>query len=209
MRILLLLTVFTLTLTASAYSDTARALAHPRQGIVELLMEYLEVRYPSTYINGDLLYVSVHQQSMYHVRHGRLVNVYPIATAKNGLGSRKDSYRTPTGMHVISEKYGEDAPMFGIFKDRKFTGIVADTTYTGEDHDHITSRILWLKGTEPGQNLGGDQDSHGRFIYIHGTANEASIGRPTSRGCIRMRNADVIALYALIQVGTPVVILDN
>ena len=101
MRSHLLFALFLFTSGAFAGSDTLRIASHPKQGIVELLMEYLEVRYPSTYIQSDLLYVSVHKQSMFHVRNGVLLKEYPIATAKNGLGCEKDSYRTPTGMHMI------------------------------------------------------------------------------------------------------------
>ena len=35
--------------------------------------------------------------------------------------------------------------------------------------------------------------------YIHGTTSEGRIGRPASHGCVRMRNADVLALARLIQ----------
>lgn len=41
---------------------------------------------------------------------------------------------------------------------------------------------------------------------IHGTNNEGSIGSPASHGCIRMLNRDVIELYDLVEVGTPVII---
>lgn len=188
--------------------DPSHPAPHPKQGIVELLMEYLEVRYPSAPIKGDLLYVSVHRQALFHVRHGVLLKEYPIATAKNGLGSRKDSYRTPTGLHRITAKIGDGVPLYGIFKDRKFTGAIADTA-SGSEMDVITTRILWLDGLEQGHNRGGDQDSRRRYIYIHGTADEASIGKPSSMGCIRMRNHDVLELFDLVAVGVPVVILDN
>ncbi|MCK5091314.1 MAG: L,D-transpeptidase, partial [Gammaproteobacteria bacterium] len=46
-----------------------------------------------------------------------------------------------------------------------------------------------------------------RYIYIHGTAEEGRIGRPASQGCIRMRNADVIELFDLLDVGTLVNII--
>lgn len=36
-------------------------------------------------------------------------------------------------------------------------------------------------------------------IRIHGTNNEASVGRPASHGCFRMHNADVIALAWMLQ----------
>jgi len=179
------------------------------QGMVDMLLEYMEVRYPTADLNGDLLYVQVSTQRMFHVRGRQLVNAYPIATAANGLGTSLNSLRTPTGLHRISAKYGDGVPMYGILRDRRFTGEVADPAYDGEDNDWITSRILWLDGLEPGHNKGGSSDSRKRHIYIHGTANERSIGTPSSRGCIRMRNADVIELYDQVPVGALVVVLDN
>jgi len=71
-----------------------------------------------------------------------------------------------------------------------------------ETEDWITSRILWLEGVDP-ENANTKQ----RFIYIHGTKHEDRIGSPDSHGCIRMRNADVIELFDLVQEGTPVRIL--
>jgi lipoprotein-anchoring transpeptidase ErfK/SrfK len=100
-------------------------------------------------------------------------------------------------------------PEYGILKDRIFTGELADPDFAGVDKDWITSRILWLDGLEPGHNQGGDVDSHDRFIYIHGTANERSLGLPSSRGCIRMRNRDIIALYDALPIGTLVAVLEN
>lgn len=184
-------------------------MAHPKQGLIDLLMEYMEVRYPGQDLSGDLLYISVHKQRLFQVRDGQLISEYPIATASKGLGARVDTYRTPTGLHRVSEKFGDDVPPLGILKDREFTGQFADTDFAGVDKDWITSRILWLTGLEPGVNQGGDVDSHDRFIYIHGTANEGSVGRPSSMGCIRMRNADVIELYGGVPIGALVVVLDN
>ena len=67
--------------------------------------------------------------------------------------------------------------------------------------DLITSRILWLAGLDED-----NANTRERFIYIHGTRHEDKIGRPDSHGCIRMRNADVIELFELVDEGTPVVI---
>ena len=39
---------------------------------------------------------------------------------------------------------------------------------------------------------------------IHGTADESSVTRSLSNGCVRMRNADVEKLYFLVPAGTPV-----
>ena len=68
------------------------------------------------------------------------------------------------------------------------------------------SRILWLSGCEPGRNRGGDCDTLRRFIYIHGCPDTLPMGIPDSHGCIRMRNADLIELFAQVQAGTRVLI---
>ena len=43
-----------------------------------------------------------------------------------------------------------------------------------------------------------------RYIYIHGAPDEAPMGVPSSIGCIRMRNAEIVELFDLVPVGTPV-----
>lgn len=198
-----------LLLHANAFAQAPHQAVHPKQGLIDLLMEYMQVRYPDHAVDGDLLYISVHRQTLFHVRNGALLTEYPIATASNGLGAEQDSYRTPTGLHRITEKVGDGVPPLGILKDRLFTGELADPDFAGVDKDWITSRILWLSGLEPGTNQGGAVDSHDRYIYIHGTANERSVGTPSSKGCIRMRNADVITLYDQVPVNALVVVLDN
>jgi L,D-transpeptidase YbiS len=74
------------------------------------------------------------------------------------------------------------------------------------ERDWILTRILWLSGTEEGKNKGGDVDSHDRYIYIHGSPDDVAMGQPGSRGCVRMRNNEVIELFELIEIGTKVVI---
>ena len=207
--------VFVLTAHPRSFAQAPMSTPHPKQGLIDLLMEYMEVRYPEQALAGDLLYISVQRQALFHVNNGVLLNEYPVATASKGLGAQVDSYQTPTGLHRVSEKFGDDVPPFGILKDRVFTGEFADPDFAGVDKDWITSRILWLSGLEPGVNQGVDPetgqvvDSHDRYIYIHGTANERSVGTPTSMGCIRMRNADVIELCRQVPVGALVVVLDN
>lgn len=72
--------------------------------------------------------------------------------------------------------------------------------------DWILTRILWLQGLERGINCGGDVDTLRRFVYIHGTADEARIGEPASHGCVRMRNRDVAQLFDAVACGTRVVL---
>lgn len=208
MHSLLAVVVVALLMTNSTAQSTM-PMDHPKQGLIDLLMEYMGVRYPGRDLSGELLYISVQRQALFHVRNGQLLAEYPIATASAGLGSEVDSYRTPAGLHHVSEKIGEHVPPMGILRDREFTGAFADPDFAGVDKDWITSRILWLSGLEPGVNQGGAVDSHERFIYIHGTANEKSVGTPSSMGCVRMRNSDIIALFDQVPVGALVVILDN
>jgi lipoprotein-anchoring transpeptidase ErfK/SrfK len=72
----------------------------------------------------------------------------------------------------------------------------------------MLSRILWLRGREVGRNRLGGVDTMRRFIYIHGTPDEAALGTPASHGCVRMRNADVIELFELVEPGTPVELVE-
>ena len=204
-----LLAGFMLAATALRAQDADLAMAGParKQVLADFLIEWMRAKYPSAPSDGYVLYVSVQSQRMYLVVEGGMWSEYVISTARNGLGTARNSMRTPEGLHRVVRKLGDGVPAFGIFKARRFTGDVAAPDSGGGDL--ITSRILWLDGLEPGVNEGGDVDSMERDIYIHGTADEASLGTPSSHGCIRMRNRDVIRLYDQIPVGTLVVILDN
>jgi lipoprotein-anchoring transpeptidase ErfK/SrfK len=121
-----------------------------------------------------------------------------------------DSECTPRGNHVIDEKIGDGCPLNTVFVGRRATGEI----YTAElreqqpARDWILTRILWLRGTEPGRNLGANVDSKARYIYIHGTPDETRLSVPGSRGCIRMRNRDIVELYDAVEVGTAVELLE-
>lgn len=46
--------------------------------------------------------------------------------------------------------------------------------------------------------------SKGDYSFgLHGTINESLIGQAVSHGCIRMRNADILALYGAVEPGWP------
>lgn len=208
LKLVLSTLLLSLALGATAQEeDLAMAAPAKKQVLADFLIEWMQARYPAAASEGHVLYVSVQSQRMYLVIHGKMKAEYVISTSRNGLGEYKDSYRTPEGLHRVVRKFGQGVPEFGVFKGRQFTGSIAQESTANDDL--ITSRILWLDGLEPGVNEGGDVDSMKRGIYIHGTADEASLGRPSSHGCIRMRNKDVIALFDRVPVGTLVVILDN
>jgi len=52
--------------------------------------------------------------------------------------------------------------------------------------------------------LGFDLPQYG----IHGTSDPKSIGRPVTKGCVRLLNSDVEELYTLLPEGTPVIIVE-
>jgi lipoprotein-anchoring transpeptidase ErfK/SrfK len=162
--------------------------------------------------NRPVLLVRADEQLLYVWERDRAIDRFPVSTAANGVGNRDGSLQTPLGLHRIARKIGDAAPMGTVFRGRKSTGEVAPVlSAPGETGpgDHVTSRILWLEGLEPGVNQGGAVDSFSRFIYIHGTDEEGRIGQMASHGCIRMRNADVIELFARVPLNTLVVILDS
>ena len=137
---------------------------------------------------------------------GRHVRRYPVSTAANGPGERMDSECTPRGLHVVDEKFGAGTVPGTVFVGRRATGEVYDPALRASDpgRDWIVTRILWLRGLEPGRNAGGDVDSKARYIYIHGTPDDTDMTQPGSHGCVRMRNADVIELFDLVECGTAV-----
>ncbi|OQW91843.1 MAG: hypothetical protein BWK79_16025 [Beggiatoa sp. IS2] len=138
--------------------------------------------------------VNISEQMLYLYAGDNVVVSYPISTSKYGIGSEAGSNKTPLGQHIIVSKIGEGAVEGTIFKSRVNTGKIAVMNAPGAG-DLVTTRILWLKGLEPGKNAGGQVDSYNRFIYIHGTAEEKFIGKPASHGCIRMKNTDVVDLF--------------
>jgi len=137
---------------------------------------------------------------------GRVVARYEVSTAANGPGEQRGSFCTPRGRHIIRAKIGAGAPENTVFVRRRPTGEI----YTPElaarhpGRDWILTRILWLSGCEPGFNRLGEVDTMRRYIYIHGSPDEVPMGVPGSRGCIRMRNRDIIELFDRVAVGTPV-----
>jgi hypothetical protein len=141
--------------------------------------------------------ISVPEQRMLVLENGRPVAGYDVSTSKFCLSDRPGSCGTPLGELAIARKIGAGAPAGAVFKNQHETGEILRPDTPGRDP--IVSRILWLRGLESC-----NRNAFGRYIYIHGTAEEARIGTPASYGCIRMRSADVIRLFDMVGVGTQV-----
>lgn len=149
-----------------------------------------------------LLVVRIGTQTLQFYRDNVLAGAYAVSTSRRPPSNVKGSLGTPVGLHAVAEKIGHGQPPGSVFKARIPTGRHFSELSDAENEENlITTRILWLRGLEPGMNQGGEVDSQDRYIYIHGTNREDRIGTPQSAGCILMRNVDVIALFEEVRVG--------
>jgi lipoprotein-anchoring transpeptidase ErfK/SrfK len=108
----------------------------------------------------------------------RLAKTYPIAVGQAGL-------ETPAGLYRINDK--QVNPSWHV-PNSAWAGSLAGHVIPPGPADPIKAR--WM----------GFWDGAG----IHGTDETWSIGHAASHGCVRMRIADVEALYPLVPLGTPV-----
>jgi hypothetical protein len=145
------------------------------------------------------LAVSIAGQTTSLFEEGKFVKKFPCSTSRFGIGQTEGSNRTPLGLHRIAEKIGAGERAGTVFKSRQVIGHTSQPEFADAK---ITTRILWLEGLEPGFNRGGNVDSRARYIYIHGTADQSFIGKPTSCGCIHLADADLIPLFDLMPSGT-------
>jgi hypothetical protein len=157
---------------------------------------------PTKYI----LVVHISGQKLSLFEDGKFVKIFSCSTSRFGIGQIEGSNRTPLGLHCIAEKIGGGEPVGTVFKSREAVGHTSQPEFADAK---ITTRILWLEGLEPGFNQGTNVDSHDRYIYIHGTADQETIGEPASHGCIHLADADLVPLFDLLPGGTLVWISEN
>lgn len=152
--------------------------------------------------------ISISAQMLSLCAADSVIKKYPISTAKKGVGERRGSECTPRGWHCVRVKIGDQLPLHTVFVGRRPTGEIyqADWALHYPQRDWILTRILWLSGLEPQRNRYGMVDSAWRYIYIHGCPDDFITGTPASHGCIRMKNNDIMELFARIPVRTRVFI---
>ena len=153
----------------------------------------------------DHIQVSISEQRLFaRDSSGALVFDALVATASNGPGQLMGSECTPLGSHRIRAKIGSNESLNSVFVGRRTTGEVYSESLAAAhpDRDWILTRILWLCGNEHGVNRGGNVDTQRRYIYIHGAPDSHKMGIPSSHGCIKMRNTDIIQLFEQVTVGT-------
>lgn len=154
----------------------------------------------------DFLHISISDQMLYGFSRGALDIRLPVSTALNGAGERNGTGCTPRGRHVVRARIGDGLPQGAVLRGRRWTGEVWTQALHEQfpGRDWILTRILWLSGCEPGFNRLGVVDTFRRYIYLHGTPDLEPMGVPLSHGCVRLRNADLLGLFARVPVGCPV-----
>jgi lipoprotein-anchoring transpeptidase ErfK/SrfK len=110
----------------------------------------------------------------------KLSRTYPIAVGQAGL-------ETPAGLYTINDR--QINPSWNV-PNSDWAGDLAGTVVPPGPGNPLVAR--WL----------GIYDGVG----IHGTDDIGSLGTAASHGCIRMNPTDVIALFPLVPIGTPVYI---
>jgi len=162
--------------------------------------------------NTKSIVVSLTRQRLTLKDGAAVIAEYPVSTSAFGPGELEGSQCTPRGAHVVDELIGDGEPEGAVFVGRVPTGEVWSAQLAADEpeRDWVLSRVIWLAGTEQGQNAGERDgtscDTRSRYIYIHGTAPDAPLGVPYSHGCVRMNPADVISLYDQLDTGIPVLI---
>ncbi len=158
--------------------------------------------------SNKLIFISIEEQSLKAYENDNLVFIYSISTGKNGVGEKINSECTPRGWHKIYSIIGLENQINSVFAAREWTGEIysEELAQSNPGRDWILTRILQLEGLEPGRNKGGDVDSLKRYIYIHGTPDSIKLGVPGSRGCIRVRNNEMIDLAQWVTTDTLVYI---
>jgi lipoprotein-anchoring transpeptidase ErfK/SrfK len=120
-----------------------------------------------------------------------------------GNGEQVNSGKTPRGRHVVAKKIGEGLPDNAVLVGREWTGELYSSALGQQspERDWILNRILWLAGAEAGFNQGEGCDSFSRYIYIHGTPETEPMGRPLSKGCVRLHRDALLKVFDLIEEG--------
>ncbi|MFN6460504.1 MAG: L,D-transpeptidase [Nostoc sp. DedVER02] len=129
-------------------------------------------------IRATRLIVNRGERRVYVYHKKQVLKSFPIAIGK-------PAWETPLGNYRVI--YKKKDPIFKNFK----TGHII---MPGANNP-LGKRVIVFKIYKT---------SH---LAFHGTNQEKLIGQAISHGCIRIFNKDVIALYELVNIGTPVTVL--
>ena len=124
--------------------------------------------------------VKTHERHLYYVLRGKRALRFAVGVGKAGMQWR--------GATRVAGKFV--APAWQAPRAINH-GVLGPVIPGGSPRNPMGVAALTLRGSE---------------YAIHGTNNPSSIGRFVSHGCIRMYNRDISKLFALVSVGTPVIV---
>ncbi len=171
--------------------DSLERIARRNGTTVDLIQEANLIDNPNRIRAGDHLRIltgkfaltaSKRRNDMVVTMNGKFFKRYDIGSGIHG--------KTPVGLFAITEKIKEPVWWRPDGKEIPF----------GHEENILGTRWMTLRASE------GTPDVRG--YGIHGTWDEASIGKAESAGCLRMRNRDVEELFLYIPTRTPVTIVE-
>lgn len=126
--------------------------------------------------------VKTQERRLYYVIDGARALRFPVGVGKAG--------QRWAGTTSVEGKYVRPAwaPPDDIKRENPR---LPDVIPSGSPHNPMGEAALTLRGVD---------------YAIHGTNRPDSIGHFVSHGCIRMYNRDIVELFRMVQVGTPVVV---
>lgn len=141
--------------------------------------------------------ISLGEQKLRLMRHAQEVASYVCSSGKRAPSCTENSLGTPLGLHCVGAKTGEGAPPGTVFISRESTGQTyrERNDYGPDQRMLVTTRILRLRGLEPGRNAGPGVDTWDRYVYLHGTTHPERFPENLSAGCITLLDDDLIALF--------------
>lgn len=154
-------------------------------------------------ITSHVVCISLGEKILRLWENGHAAGAYPISFSRRAPSCVENSLGTPWGLHQVAEKFGAGAAPGTVFIGRRDTGQRwQDRPDAGPNQPAlVTTRILRLRGLQPGLNAGPGVDSFDRFIYIHGTNFPSRFPENLSAGCILLRDDDLIELYDRLPLG--------
>ena len=168
-------------------SFLALSIAMPGQASSEPVLQQPQARVvepaehlapPSLSSTGIFLVIDLSDRQVRVYEWDQLKATFPVAVGRSG-------WETPVGKHQIIQMV--ENPSW----QHPFTGEVVGS---GADNP-LGPR--WMGFWTDGKN----------YVGLHGTPNERSVGTAASHGCIRMYNRDVVKLFEMVQIGTPVTVI--
>jgi lipoprotein-anchoring transpeptidase ErfK/SrfK len=150
---------------------------------VELPFETVE---PTTTADQyeHVLLVRQDQRKLYLFVDGEVTREWPVAIGAAG-------HATPTGVFSVGAK--RYLPTWVNPAPNGWGRSMPAQVGPGPNNPLGLRALNWLR------------DGRETLIRFHGTANLSSIGSAASKGCIRLRNSDVVELYDLVPEGTTII----